>query len=121
MALDTEGLISHSGAFLITELADRLGLTKALSSAMAPTRSRRSVHDPGVVLKDLAVSIADGGDYVSNFGVLEGQGNSSARSPPSQPPTVQFRQLAPTSLKRSGRQELRPEPTLGMPESGPTL
>ena len=56
---DAEGLTSHSCAYLMTELADRVGLTKALSSAMSPTRLRRSAHDPGVVLRDLAVSIAD--------------------------------------------------------------
>ncbi len=40
---------------------------------MAPTRSRRSVHDPGRVIRDLATSIADGGDCVSDLGVLAGQ------------------------------------------------
>jgi len=40
---------------------------------MAPSRERRSAHDPGVVLRDLAVSIADGGDCVSDLGVLAGQ------------------------------------------------
>jgi len=70
---DAEGLTSRSGAYLMTELADRVGLTKALSTAMAPTRSRRSAHDPGVVLRDLAISIADGGDCVSDLGVLAGQ------------------------------------------------
>lgn len=70
---DGEGLVSHAGAFLLSELADRLGLTKALSAAMAPTRERRSAHDPGVVLRDLIVAIADGGDCVSDLGVLRGQ------------------------------------------------
>ena len=70
---DGEGLVSHAGAFLLSELADRIGLTKALSEAMAPTRERSSAHDPGVVLRDLAVSIADGGDCVSDLGVLRGQ------------------------------------------------
>lgn len=70
---DGEGLVSHAGAFLLVELADRLGLTAALSEAMAPTRYRRSAHDPGVVLRDLAVSIADGGDHLSDLGVLRGQ------------------------------------------------
>jgi hypothetical protein len=70
---DGEGLVSHSGAFLLVELADRLGLTAALSEAMAPTRERRSAHGPGVVLRDLAVAIADGGDHVSDLGVLRGQ------------------------------------------------
>jgi len=70
---DGQGLVSHAGAFLLVELADRLGLTAALSSAMAPTRERRSAHDPGVVLRDLAIAIADGGDHVSDLGVLRGQ------------------------------------------------
>ncbi len=70
---DAEGLTSHSGAYLLTEVADRLGLTKALSKAMAPARSRRSVHDPGTVIRDLATSIADGGDCVSDLGMLAGQ------------------------------------------------
>ncbi len=70
---DGEGLVSHAGAFLLVELADRLGLTGALSGAMASTRERRSAHDPGVVLRDLAVAIADGGDHVSDLGVLRGQ------------------------------------------------
>jgi hypothetical protein len=70
---DGEGLVSHAGAFLLVELADRLGLTAALSEAMSPTRERRSAHDPGIVLRDLAVSVADGGDHVSDLGVLRGQ------------------------------------------------
>lgn len=70
---DGEGLVSHAGACLLVELADRLGLTAALSAAMAPTRERRSAHDPGVVLRDLAVAIADGGEHVTDLGVLRGQ------------------------------------------------
>ena len=70
---DGEGLVSHAGAYLLIELADRLGLTEALSAAMAPTRERRSMHDPGVVVRDLAVAIADGGDHVSDLGALRGQ------------------------------------------------
>lgn len=70
---DGEGLVSHAGAYLLVELADRLGLTAGLSAAMAPTRERRGAHDPGVVLRDLAVAVADGGDHVSDLGVLRGQ------------------------------------------------
>jgi Transposase DDE domain group 1 len=70
---DGEGLISHAGAYLLVELADRLELTAALAEAMAPTRERRSAHDPGVVLRDLAVAVADGGDHLSDLGVLRGQ------------------------------------------------
>ncbi len=70
---DGEGLVSHAGALLLSELADRIGLTEALSEAMAPTRCRRSAHDPGVVLRDLCVAIADGGECVADLGVLRGQ------------------------------------------------
>jgi hypothetical protein len=71
---DAEGIVSHAGTGLLAELADRVGLTAALSEAMAPTRERRSAHDPGVVLRDLIVSIADGGDCVTDLGVLRDQG-----------------------------------------------
>lgn len=70
---DGEGLVSHAGTALITELADRVGLTAALSRAMAPTRERRSAHDPGRVLRDLAVMLADGGDCLSDLDALRGQ------------------------------------------------
>ncbi len=70
---DAEGIVSHAGAHLLAELVDRLGLTAGLSEAMAPTRKRRSAHDPGVVLRDLIVAIADGGDCVTDLGVLRDQ------------------------------------------------
>lgn len=70
---DAEGIVSHAGAHLLAELADRIGLTAGLSAAMAPTRERRSAHDPGVVLRDLIVAIADGGDCVTDLGVLRDQ------------------------------------------------
>lgn len=70
---DGEGLVSHAGAFLLVELADRVELTARLSEAMAPSRERRSAHDPGVVLRDLAVAIADGGEHVTDLGVLRRQ------------------------------------------------
>jgi Transposase DDE domain group 1 len=70
---DAEGIVSHAGAHLLAELADRVGLTAALSAAMAPTRERRSAHDPSVVLRDLVLAIADGGDCVTDLGVLRNQ------------------------------------------------
>jgi DDE family transposase len=70
---DGKGVASHAGALLIAELADRVGLTGGLSDAMAHTRQRRSAHDPGVVLAQLAVSLADGGDCLSDIAVLRNQ------------------------------------------------
>jgi hypothetical protein len=66
-------LLSHAGVALLVELADRSGLTAALSEAMAPTRERRSAHDPGRVLRDVAVMLADGGDCVTDLEAYRGQ------------------------------------------------
>ena len=70
---DGEGLVSHAGAVLLVELADRVGLTGGLSAALASTRERRSAHDPGRVLRDVAVMLADGGDCVTDLDALRGQ------------------------------------------------
>ena len=43
---DTEGLTSRAGTALVAALADRVGLTAALSEALAGVRERRSRHDP---------------------------------------------------------------------------
>ncbi|MGZ6670250.1 MAG: IS1380 family transposase, partial [Solirubrobacteraceae bacterium] len=70
---DGTGQVSHAGSALVAGVADRVGLTRALSGAMAPTRQRRSAHDPGVVLRDLAVMLADGGDCLADLGALRDQ------------------------------------------------
>ncbi len=70
---DGEGLMSHAGVALLVELADRAGLTAALSAALVDTRERRSAHDPGRVIRDVAVMLADGGDCVSDMAAFEGQ------------------------------------------------
>jgi hypothetical protein len=71
---DGEGLVSHAGVALLVELADRVGLTGALSAAMVETRERRSAHDPGRVLRDVAVMLADGGDCVTDLDAYRPQG-----------------------------------------------
>jgi hypothetical protein len=70
---DGTGQVSHAGSALLVGVADRVGLTRALAEAMAPTRSRRSAHDPGVVLRDLVVTLADGGDCLADLGTLRDQ------------------------------------------------
>jgi hypothetical protein len=70
---DGDGVVSHAGSALLVGLADKLGLTAALSEAMAPTRRRVSAHDPGVVLRDLAVMLADGATSLSGLGALRDQ------------------------------------------------
>jgi Transposase DDE domain group 1 len=70
---DGEGLVSHAGAALIAETADRLGLTSALDRALVPLRERASRHSPGRVIRDLAVMLADGGDALCDLGGLRDQ------------------------------------------------
>jgi hypothetical protein len=53
-------------------LADRSGLTRALSAATA-RRGFLPVHDRGRVLTDTAVMIADGGRVLSDLAVLRNQ------------------------------------------------
>jgi hypothetical protein len=68
-----KGVVSHAGARLLCDLADELGLTAALSQAMAPTKKRRRGHDRGEVLVDLAVALADGATTISDLRVLADQ------------------------------------------------
>jgi Transposase DDE domain group 1 len=70
---DGEGLVSHAGAALLAEAADRLGLTRALSRGLAGVRERRGKHDPGRVVRDLAVMLADGGDCLADLRAVRDQ------------------------------------------------
>jgi hypothetical protein len=58
---------------LLVNLADRLGLTKGLSEALAGTRQRRSAHDDGEVLRDLIVTLVAGGEHLSDLAALRDQ------------------------------------------------
>lgn len=70
---DGAGVVSHVGSRLLAGMADQSGLTAALSDALAGSRKRRSGHDPGRVLTDLAVLFADGGRSISDLAVLRDQ------------------------------------------------
>src|SRR3954471_4511275 len=70
---DGAGVVSHVGSRLLAGMADRSGLTEAFSDALAGLRERRSGHDPGRVLTDLAVLLADGGRSISDLAVLRDQ------------------------------------------------
>jgi Transposase DDE domain group 1 len=73
VSADGTGQVGHAGSALLAGVADRVGLTRALSEAMAATRERRSAHDPGVVLRDLAVMLSDGGECLADLGALRDQ------------------------------------------------
>jgi len=70
---DGEGVVSHAGSALVALIADKTGLTGALSEALADVRQRRSGHDPGRVIRDLAVMLADGGDCLADLGAVRDQ------------------------------------------------
>jgi len=70
---DAEGLTSRAGTALVAALADRVGLTAAFSEALAGLRERRSRHDPGCVVRDLALTLADGGDCLADLRALRDQ------------------------------------------------
>jgi hypothetical protein len=70
---DGAGLVSHAGTALLGQVADKLGLTQALSARLAVLKQRRRGHDPGRVIRDLAVMLADGGECVSDLGGVREQ------------------------------------------------
>jgi Transposase DDE domain group 1 len=70
---DGQNLISHAGDALLCEMADRSGLTLAMSKAMDDCGISWHTHDPGVVLTHLAIAIADGADCLADIAALRQQ------------------------------------------------
>jgi hypothetical protein len=67
------GVVSHAGSRLLADVADRTTLTAELSEAVVGLRKRRARHDPGRVLVDMAVAVADGARTISDVAVLADQ------------------------------------------------
>jgi hypothetical protein len=65
--------VGHSGARLLTDLADKTGLSSGFVQALGVDRVRRPAHEPGRVAVDLAVLLADGGEAISDLVVLRQQ------------------------------------------------
>ena len=55
---------------MLGEVAERTGLTEGFAEAADGLRRRRAGHDPGRVLADLAVAIADGAETITDLQVL---------------------------------------------------
>jgi hypothetical protein len=70
---DGRGVASHAGSRLLADLAGVTGLAEVFSEALGGLRQRRSRHDPGRVLVDVAVMLADGGEAISDLAVLRDQ------------------------------------------------
>jgi Transposase DDE domain group 1 len=73
VTVDGTGVVSHAGTALVRELADRVGLTGEVSVAVDGIRRRAGGHDPGQVLVDLAVMLADGGEAIRDIASLADQ------------------------------------------------
>jgi hypothetical protein len=70
---DGRGVVSHAGSRLLADLADRSTLSGQVSAALARLGRPRAVHDPGRVLVDLAIAVADGAECISDIAVLADQ------------------------------------------------
>jgi DDE family transposase len=70
---DGAGVVSHAGSRLLADVADRTTLTGQLAEALAGLRRPRARHDPGRVLVDMAVAVADGATTISDVAALADQ------------------------------------------------
>jgi hypothetical protein len=70
---DGRGLVSQAGTRLVAEVAERSGLGADLAGVLTAMVIRRRRHDPGRVLVDLAITLAAGGECVSDLKVIRNQ------------------------------------------------
>jgi hypothetical protein len=70
---DGTGIVSHAGTALLRELAERTGLRAEYATVTGGLRRRDGGHDPGQVLVDLAVMLADGGEAIGDIAALTDQ------------------------------------------------
>ena len=73
VSADGTGVVSHSGAELLREMADATGLVDAWDRTLLGTYKGLPFHQPGRVLADLAVAIADGATAISHLAALRDQ------------------------------------------------
>jgi len=98
VSADGRGVVAHAGSVAVRLLADRTGLTGALS-AVLQRRSFVPVHDRGRVLVDVAVMLAAGGEAISDIAVLRHQ--EQVLGPVASAPTVwrTLDELTPARLR----------------------
>lgn len=65
--------IGHAGGVLLTEAVRATGLDRALSETLAPFRKPLARHDPAKVILDAAISLALGGDALSDIATLRAE------------------------------------------------
>lgn len=102
---DGTRLTARAGTGLLVGVADKLGLTGGWSEAAGAVRSWQE-HDPGVVLRDVAVMLADGGTALRDLDAYRHQ-------------HVLFGQVAsaPTACRTIGAVAEDPEVIAGLAEA----
>ena len=92
-------MVAHAGGVAVRLLADRVGLTEALSVALA-RRSFTPVHDRGRVLVDVATMLTGGGEAIADIDTLRHQ--EHVLGPVASAPTVwrALAELTPARLRR---------------------
>ena len=99
---DADGLAGHAGAVLLRKLADRVGLTAALGSALARA-GKFPLVDRGVALVSMSVAIVLGATSMSDITVLAHQEHVFG-PPPSDTTVRRTLELAdPRTLDRLAR------------------
>ncbi|MFB0631123.1 IS1380 family transposase [Streptomyces sp. AB3(2024)] len=68
-----QSVVSQAGGVLLAQTIRKTGLDAAISSALAPWRKARAVHDPGKILLDVALAVALGGDCLADVGMLRAE------------------------------------------------
>ena len=96
---DGSGVVAHAGSVAVRLLADRVGLTEMLSTALV-RRGFVPGHDRGRVLVDVATMLVAGGEAISDIDTLRHQDH--VLGPVASPATVwrALDELADTSAKR---------------------
>jgi len=102
VSADGTGVVAHAGNVATRLLADQVGLTNALSGAMA-RRGFTPTHDlltTGRVLADVAVLIAGGGEAIADIHVLRHQ--SEVLGSVASAPTVwrALKEITPATARR---------------------
>ncbi|MCZ2403970.1 IS1380 family transposase [Paenarthrobacter sp. Z7-10] len=68
-----DGVVSQAGGAILTSMLKGSGITAGLSGTLEPWRKPFAIHNPGKILTDLALSLATGGDAVSDVDRLRNQ------------------------------------------------
>ncbi|WP_420114164.1 transposase, partial [Pseudactinotalea sp.] len=63
-------LVSRAGSVQLVETVRKTGLDQVITVALAPWRKTRAVHDPGKVLLDVALAVAQGRDCLADVAML---------------------------------------------------